>query len=85
MLGDSLEQLREAQNRFIANIQSLTLLKASTVGQEMMIPLTSMAYVPGQLVSNDRVMIDVGTGYYIQKVRLAIKLIVLIPFHIESF
>jgi prefoldin alpha subunit len=33
------------------------------------VPLTSSLYVPGRLVDVENVLIDVGTGYYVQKVR----------------
>ena len=32
-------------------------------------PLTSSLYVPGRLIDVDNVLIDVGTGYCVQKVR----------------
>jgi prefoldin alpha subunit len=34
------------------------------------VPLTSSLYVPGRLLDLENVLIDVGTGYYVQKVRL---------------
>lgn len=33
-------------------------------------PLTSSLYVPGRLLDLENVLIDVGTGYYVQKVHL---------------
>lgn len=35
----------------------------------MLVPLTSSLYVPGKIVDCDKVMVDVGTGYYVEKVR----------------
>ena len=32
-------------------------------------PLTNSLYVPGKLSDPDHVIVDVGTGYYVQKVR----------------
>jgi prefoldin alpha subunit len=34
------------------------------------VPLTSSLYVPGRLRDVENVLVDVGTGYYAQKVRL---------------
>jgi prefoldin alpha subunit len=34
----------------------------------MLIPLTSSLYVPGQVKDIEKVIIDVGTGYYVEKV-----------------
>jgi len=33
------------------------------------VPLTSSLYVPGRLIDVENVLVDVGTGYYVQKVR----------------
>lgn len=31
------------------------------------VPLTQSLYVPGSIVEADKMMVDVGTGYYVQK------------------
>ena len=37
---------------------------------EILIPLTSSVYVPGKLAENlDKVLIDIGTGYFVEKVQ----------------
>ena len=33
-------------------------------------PLTASLYVPGALVDTDKVTIDVGTGFFVERVRL---------------
>jgi prefoldin alpha subunit len=43
----------------------LTIFQDKTV----LVPLTSSLYVPGKLRGAENVIIDVGTGYYVQKVR----------------
>ena len=35
-------------------------------GQPVLVPLTSSMHVPGTLASPDKVLIDVGTGYYVR-------------------
>jgi len=37
-------------------------------GKTILVPLTSSLYVPGQLADTDKVIIDVGTGFYVEKV-----------------
>ena len=37
------------------------------VGKETLIPLTSSLYVAGSLNATDKVMLDIGTGYYVEK------------------
>jgi prefoldin alpha subunit len=35
----------------------------------VLVPLTSSLYVPGKLKHTDTVIVDVGTGYFVRKVR----------------
>ena len=35
--------------------------------KEILVPLTGSLYVPGKLMSNSNVLIDIGTGYYVNK------------------
>ena len=44
----------------------LTIIRDKTI----LVPLTSSLYVPGKLQGAENVIIDVGTGYYVQKVRV---------------
>jgi hypothetical protein len=39
------------------------------LGKTILVPLTNSLYVPGKLSDPDHVIVDVGTGYYVQKVR----------------
>ena len=39
------------------------------LGAPLLVPLTTSLYVPGTLASKDKVVVDVGTGYYVEKVR----------------
>ena len=38
----------------------------------VLVPLTGSLYVPGKLCDVENVIVDVGTGYYVQKVRILI-------------
>jgi hypothetical protein len=35
----------------------------------VLVPLTNSLYVPGKLLDTEHVLVDVGTGYYVKKVR----------------
>lgn len=39
------------------------------LGREILVPLTTSLYVPGKLASTQTVLVDVGTGFYVEKVR----------------
>jgi prefoldin alpha subunit len=36
-------------------------------GRAMLVPLTGSLYAPGKLVDCDKVLVDVGTGYFVEK------------------
>lgn len=38
-------------------------------GKPILVPLTTSLYVPGKLSDPEHVVVDVGTGYYVKKVR----------------
>lgn len=45
--------------------------KKGTQGKdEILVPLTSSLYVKGRLADREKVLVDVGTGYYVEKVCL---------------
>lgn len=65
--GSSLQALTQAQSKFaqcIANIQQVDALGA---GQPMLVPLSLLLYVPGTVGASGRYLVDVGTGYYVEK------------------
>tara|TARA_R110002060_G_scaffold65606_4_gene74622 strand:+ start:423 stop:587 length:165 start_codon:yes stop_codon:yes gene_type:complete len=38
------------------------------IGKPILVPLTTSLYVPGTLADPDNVIVDVGTGFYVEKV-----------------
>jgi prefoldin alpha subunit len=44
-------------------------------GKPILVPLTSSLYVSGKLKNAGKVLVDVGTGYYIEKVDLGYYII----------
>jgi prefoldin alpha subunit len=41
-------------------------------GKTILVPLTSSLYVPGTMTMTDKVIVDVGTGFYVEKVGFSI-------------
>ncbi|KAI5808970.1 Prefoldin [Peziza echinospora] len=67
-LTESFQKLRTAQNRFRECINSVkTGIRPEMEGKTILIPLTASLYVPGTLCDVDNVIVDVGTGYYVEK------------------
>ncbi|XP_041460242.1 prefoldin subunit 5-like [Lytechinus variegatus] len=67
MMQGSLQQLKMAQSRFMESSESIAKLNSDNEGKEMLVPLTSSLYVPGKLQDVNNVLIDIGTGYYVEK------------------
>lgn len=42
-----------------------------TPDKTVLVPLTNSLYVPGKVVKPETVIVDIGTGYYVEKVCLA--------------
>jgi len=38
------------------------------LGKPILVPLTTSLYVPGTLADKENVIVDVGTGFYVEKV-----------------
>ncbi|KAL5983025.1 hypothetical protein ACLOJK_017105 [Asimina triloba] len=64
LLQDSLNKIRTAATRLeiaSTSLQDLSLRK------KLLVPLTASLYVPGTLDNAETVLVDVGTGYFIEK------------------
>ncbi|KAF2120970.1 Prefoldin subunit-domain-containing protein [Lophiotrema nucula] len=67
-LTTSFTSLRTAQSKFRDCLQSISKgVNPSTASAPLLVPLTSSLYVPGKLTSSTHVLIDVGTGYFVEK------------------
>ncbi|GMH07065.1 hypothetical protein Nepgr_008905 [Nepenthes gracilis] len=67
LLQDSLNNIRTATTRLEIASNALHDLSQRPQGKKMLVPLTPSLYVPGTLDDADKVLIDVGTGYFIEK------------------
>ncbi|KAH9979225.1 Prefoldin-domain-containing protein [Lactifluus volemus] len=68
-LTNSFAQLKQAQSKFRSCIESTNSIKPENKDKAILVPLTSSLYVPGKLRDVENVIVDVGTGYYVQKTR----------------
>ncbi|XP_068651070.1 prefoldin subunit 5-like [Aristolochia californica] len=67
LLQDSLNKIRTAATRLEIASNALQDLSLRPEGKEMLVPLTASLYVPGTLDDASKVLVDVGTGYFIEK------------------
>ncbi|XP_074917319.1 prefoldin subunit 5, partial [Chelonoidis abingdonii] len=68
-LAFPIAQLKLVQTKYVEPRTVLNCLNKSNmkVGKELLVPLTSSMYVPGKLSDVGYVLVDVGTGYYVEK------------------
>ncbi|XP_015184596.1 PREDICTED: prefoldin subunit 5 [Polistes dominula] len=64
---DSLHKLKLAQSRFLESGSCLEKITPKVEGKEILVPLTGSMYVTGKLANTSDVLVDIGTGYYVQK------------------
>jgi len=67
-LTNSFSQLRAAQAKFRECLKSIAGGVSSKVNDRpVLVPLTTSLYVPGTLADTKNVIVDVGTGFYVEK------------------
>ncbi|ORY13514.1 Prefoldin [Clohesyomyces aquaticus] len=67
-LTTSFTSLRTAQSKFRDCLSSISLgISASTATKPLLVPLTSSLYVPGRLADAETVLVDIGTGFFVEK------------------
>ncbi|TGZ83305.1 Prefoldin alpha subunit [Ascodesmis nigricans] len=67
-LSNSFTKLRQAQSKFRECIISVKKgVHESQAGKTILVPLTTSLYIPGKLADTEKVLVDVGTGYYVEK------------------
>ncbi|KAF2401172.1 Prefoldin alpha subunit [Trichodelitschia bisporula] len=73
-LTSSFQSLRTAQAKFRDCLNSIsTGLASKNTDRTILVPLTSSLYVPGKLADTEKVIVDVGTGFYVEKSRNGAK------------
>lgn len=67
-LTQSFQSLRQAQAKFKDCLKTInTTFVPSKADAPILVPLTSSLYVPGKLADVEKVIVDVGTGFYVEK------------------
>lgn len=65
-LTGSYAKLKQAQVKFNDSLESLDNISGKS-SNPILVPLTNSLYVPGELGDIEKVIVDVGTGYMIEK------------------
>lgn len=72
MLVGGLQQLKVAQSKLLQAQESVDAIKPENKGKDIMMPLTGSMYVPAKLDSIESVMVELGTGYFVEKVSIGV-------------
>lgn len=67
LFQESLTSLKVAQSKFQNSGETLEKINPEMEGDTILVPLTGSMYVPGKLYDTDKLIIDVGTRYYVEK------------------
>lgn len=59
--------LKQAEGRFRQSKDALNAISKDDEGKRMLVPLTQSLYVPGKLCDTDKLLVELGTGYYLEK------------------
>ncbi|XP_046553184.1 prefoldin subunit 5-like [Haliotis rubra] len=63
---NSMNQLKLAQGKFVESQECLNKATPDNLNKDILVPLTSSMYVPGELSDVQNVLVDIGTGYYVE-------------------
>lgn len=58
------------RNKSIPRNTGYSLIYTTIDKKDILVPLTNSLYVKGKLSRPDRVLVDIGTGFYVEKVRI---------------
>ena len=62
-----MEALHGAKARFNQAKQAVSELQSTPEGNTLLVPLNSSLYVPGKIVEPNKVIVELGTGYFCEK------------------
>ncbi|KAJ2082522.1 subunit of tubulin prefoldin [Coemansia sp. RSA 988] len=66
-LTEAFTQMKQAQGAFRECKNCIEMLTPENQDKTIMVPLSNSLYVPGKISNIDSVVVDVGTGYYVEK------------------
>jgi len=66
-IQESLQTLFNCKAKYASSKESLESFQPEWENRQILVPLTSSMYVPGRIKDLDNFVIDVGTGYYVEK------------------
>ncbi|KAJ2836505.1 subunit of tubulin prefoldin [Coemansia sp. 'formosensis'] len=68
-LTTAFSHMKQAQATFRECTNCIDAMTPDCQDKTILVPLTSSLYVPGKLSNIDNVVVDIGTGYYVEKAK----------------
>lgn len=66
--SQSLQALTMARSKFAECVEDIKAISSpDNVNQKILVPASASLYLPGKVVDNKKFMVDIGTGYYVDK------------------
>lgn len=62
----SLQALQTAQSKLRDCVASIDNMEKS-MDENLLVPITSSLYIPGKTINKNQYIVDIGTGYYVEK------------------
>ena len=66
-LTQQFQSLKVAEQRLLDSKATVGQLSTGSTGKQILVPLTSSLYIPGTIQDANKLLVDVGTGYYVEK------------------
>uniref|UniRef100_A0A1A9WGN9 Prefoldin subunit 5 n=1 Tax=Glossina brevipalpis TaxID=37001 RepID=A0A1A9WGN9_9MUSC len=66
-IQDSLQTLYNCKAKYALSKEALESFHPDWKDHQILVPLTSSMYVPGRIKDLDNFLLDIGTGYYVEK------------------
>ena len=66
-LTNRFAQLRAAAARIHASRRAVQEVQRATAGNQVLVPLTESVFVPGKLQEPNKMLVDIGTGFFVEK------------------
>ena len=66
MLQSSIQRLQYAQEGFGESMSAVSRLPKENQDNSLLVPLSSSMYVPGRLSDPDHILVDIGTGFFVE-------------------
>ncbi|EGD83580.1 hypothetical protein PTSG_04187 [Salpingoeca rosetta] len=66
-LTTAIKSLKHAQTKFSNSLESIKQVTPESAGKKSLVPLTESLYVYAELTDPSKILVDIGTGYYVEK------------------